>query len=383
MNKNILIVASMGSMIAQFNMNNINILLSKGYKIHVACNLSEIDPMSEEKRKKLIRFFEKNNIVYYHIDFPRGIGSIYKNFEVYKQLKKIFKNNEYQFIHTHSPLASIFSRIFALFHSIPIIYTAHGFQFFKNGPKKDWLIFFPIEYIFSIFTDLVITINNEDYQLAKKMKFKKVEYVPGVGIDYKKIQESKLISRISRKDLGLSKEDVVLLSVGELSNRKNHEVVIQAIEKLPNNIKYLICGTGELNEYLQELVTKKNLDNRVTLLGYRTDVYDIMNISDIFVFPSKREGLGLAAIEAMASGLPLITSNINGINDYSQQGYTGYLCNPTDIDQFTEYIKVLSENENFRYDFSRNNVQLSKKYDLKNVDIKMSKIYSSFIGEHL
>ena len=315
------------------------------------------------------------------MDFQRGIGTLKNNRKVLKQLKNIFEKSQYSFIHTHSPLASVFSRLFAFRYSIPVIYTAHGFQFFKKGPIKDWIFYFPIEYLLSFITDLVITINQEDYKVAQKMHFKNVEYISGVGIDCKSIAYSKVNRSLSREDLGFSKEDIIILSVGELSKRKNHETIIKSLVGTSEEIKYLICGTGELQSYLSDLVEKLGLSNRIKLMGYRTDVFEIMNISDIFAFPSKREGLGLAAIEAMACGLPIITSNINGINDYSINGRTGYSCTPDDINTFRKYIKKLAENKSLRNEFSLNNISFAQKYDKALINKKMEKLYIEFVGD--
>ncbi|MGF2059314.1 glycosyltransferase family 4 protein [Enterococcus innesii] len=381
MNRKVLVVASMGSMIAQFNLSNLKLLQKIGYEVHVACNLTSIDPMSEEKRKSLISFFEENNILYYSIDFQRGVGGLKENIKVFKQLKKIFKGNRYEFIHTHSPLASVFSRLFAFRYSIPVIYTAHGFQFFKKGPLKDWLIYFPVEYVLSFITNVVITINTEDSRIAKKMGFKKVVYIPGVGIDYEKIISIKKDSNIYRKDFGFSEKDLILLSVGELSVRKNHEVIIRALVNTSENIKYIVCGTGELHDYLLSLIENLGLTKRIKLLGYRTDVFDIMNMSDIFVFPSTREGLGLAAIEAMASGLPVVASNVNGINDYLIEGETGFSCNPQDIKSFRKYIQKLAESNKLRENISVTNIKFAQKYDKSIINKTMEKVYIDFCGE--
>lgn len=375
----VLMVASMGSMIAQFNMENIFLLQELGFKVEIACNLSDIDPMSEERRKKFLGTLEENQIVYHHIDFQRKIGDPSKNKKSYTQLDQLCKKTNYKFIHTHSPLASIISRLVAKKNKIPVIYTAHGFQFFKNGPKKDWLLYYPIEFFFSRITDSVITINKEDYAISKKMFFKNSYYVPGVGIDYAKFRGADNESGNLRKKLGFLEKDFLILSVGELSKRKNHATIMKAIAKLDiSNVQYLICGVGDEEKNLKKLSKDLNIEEKVHFLGYRTNINEIMQISDIFAFPSRREGLGLAAIEAMASGLPIVTSNINGINDYSVDGITGFKYASDDVNGFAYGISHLQENPQLRAKISDNNKNKAKEFDKSYVRSIMEKVYIEY-----
>src|SRR5699024_6230191 len=143
----------------------------------------------------------------------------------------------------------------------------------------------------SQYTDTLITINEEDYKRAQTFKAKQVEYVPGVGIDLNDIQVNKEKVFMLKKDFGLTKNDFVLCSIGELNHNKNHSVVLEALSKIDNkDIKYLVAGTGELKEKLTKKVNELNLENQVTFLGYRDDIYELLTLSDVFVFPSYREG---------------------------------------------------------------------------------------------
>ncbi|MDK1718410.1 glycosyltransferase [Dellaglioa algida] len=379
-----LMVASMGSMLAQFNIENMKILIELGYKVDVAANFTDVDPMSHERRKKLFDFFKEENIKYFQIDFSRGIGSVSGNLKAYSQLNKVIMNNKYDFIHTHSPLASVITRISAKKNNVPVLYTAHGFQFFRGGSFKDWVIFYPIEYFFSKYTDGIITINNEDFKRAKKMNSKKVYYIPGVGVNTRKYgmtSENGKFNKI-RIEFSLGMDTTILLSVGELSKRKNHEVIIRAMATMKElDIVYFICGVGQEETKLRELVQTLNLNEKVKLLGYRTDIDEVMSYSDIFVFPSKREGLGLAAIEAMAAGLPIITSNVNGINDYSIDGVTGYSYSPNDYKGFAKGIKMLINNKEIFGKMKINNKNAAVKYDIANVNKNMKEIYEQYTKE--
>lgn len=178
-----------------------------------------------------------------------------------------------------------------------------------------------------------------------------------------------------RAELGFCDEDFIIISVGELNSNKNHEIIIRALSEIEDKtVKYIICGQGELKEYLERLIAEKNLQERVKLLGYRSDIRELLHMADVFAFPSKREGLGLAALEAMASGLPLLTSDVHGINDYSMDGVTGYKVNLSNTN-ISVLIKQFQMHTQERCKMEINNVRSVEKYDIKNIHVEMQEIY--------
>lgn len=381
--KKALMYASVASMIQQFNMNNISLLQELGYKVDVACNFEFGSTITNEKIEKLKDQLIKMNVNFYQIPVPRKITDI-KNLRLsYKMTKDLMNEKKYDLIHCHSPIGGIICRL-ANKHSkhydlTRMIYTAHGFHFFKgNNPLKNFL-FRNIERYGARYTDTLITINKEDYAAAKKFKLRKngtVEYVPGVGIDIDKINLIQGNKEELCKELNIPVDSILLLSVGELNDNKNHKVVIECLPELPKNVHYLICGVGPLKEQHEELAKKLDVLDRLHLLGYRNDVIRIMKSCDVFIFPSKREGLGLAAIEAMACGLPLITSNRHGILDYAQNGINAITCNPVNHLEFLTALKNLEKNQ--LKNFGKLNYKLSFKYDIKNIQKIM---YNNYKGD--
>lgn len=378
MDRKALMVATVASTIGQFNMNNIKILQNMGFEVHVACDFEDQSVWTRERVDTFLEEMKCLGVSYYQIDFSRNPISVKKHLTAYKQLKKIFADNQYEFVHCHTPVASAICRMVAHKMNTKCIYTAHGFHFYKGAPLKNWLIFYPIEKVLSRWTDVLITINREDYRRAEKQfHAKHTEYVPGVGIDIKKINSEKTGREDIRRSLGVSENDIVLLSVGELSPRKNHEVIIRAIQKIDNrNIKYFICGQGNLEEKLKILVHELGLDRQVQLLGFRTDVYELYHAADLFVFPSFQEGLPVALMEAMACDLPCVVSNIRGNNDLIEDGINGYLCPPDDVAEFVTGIEKLINNGQLRKQFSQENRKKIKDYDIRIIDESMRKIYS-------
>ncbi len=375
--KKMLMIASVPSMIGQFNMNNIEILLDLGYEVNVACDWNDRSVWKEDKINALKNKFRSLNIMFYQVDFSRDVKKINRHIKAYRQLVKLLENNNYDFIHCHSPIGGAISRLACEKTNTKCVYTAHGFHFYKGAPIQNWLLFYPIEKLLSKYTDVLITINNEDYNRARdKFKMNKIEYIPGVGVDINKFHQREFNRDVYRSKLGYKKDDFVILSVGELNENKNHEIIIKAMAKLNNpRIHYMIAGKGNMENYLLNLSTKLRLSNNVKLLGYRKDIVELNLSADVFAFPSKREGLGLAAIEAMATGIPLITSNIHGINDYSVNGLTGYSCDANDEQQYADAINwILLDEDKDKYKIT--NTEYSKKYDINVVNKKMIDIYS-------
>lgn len=321
--KKALILASVASMIEQFNMGNIKVLQELKYEVHVATNFIDSGTITRERAEELKNKLKDLNVKYYQIEFDRNVLST-KNIQAYKQVKKLIKENRYNIIHIHSPIGGVCGRLAARKerkNGTKVIYTAHGFHFFKGAPAKNWLIYYPVEKWLSKYTDCLITINEEDYNLAKKkFKAKNVEYVPGIGVDENKFnfEMSREERNELRKSLGINEDDFVFIQVGELNNNKNQIMTIEAIKELVkenNKIKLLLVGIGDLKEYYENKIKEYSLEKSVFLLGYRNDVPKLLKISDVLISTSKREGLPVNILEAMFAGLPIIATNCRGNRD--------------------------------------------------------------------
>lgn len=379
--KSVLILASVASMIDQFNMPNIKLLVDMGFNVHVACNFTEGNNCSKERISLLKNDLSNLGVEYYQIDFKRNVLRILDNVKAYKQVLNLMKKNKYRFIHCHSPIGGLCGRIAGKATDIRVIYTAHGFHFYKGAPLINWIIYYPIEKWLSKHTDVLITINREDYTLAQKsFNAGRTEYLPGVGLDIDKINRIKVDKKIKRRELGLPENCSVLLSVGELNRNKNHEVTIRALSITNDvDVHYVICGQGPLAKYLKSLSESLGIGEQVHLLGYRNDIIEITKSCDIFVFPSLREGLGMAALEAMASGLPIVTSDVRGIIDYSIDGITGFICDPRDHRAFRDAIIKLLSDKALCCKIGQNNIEEVKKFDINEIMNKISSVYSQII----
>lgn len=379
--KKMLMLASVASMIDQFNIPNIELLQEMGYEVHVACNFEKGSTCTPEKVKALQNRLDDMGVRYFQIDFSRNILKVNEILTAYKQVKQLLEKEKYTFIHCHSPIGGAVGRLAAHRTHTKVIYTAHGFHFYKGAPLLNWLIYYPIEKWLSRYTDVLITINKEDYQRAKqKFHAKETKYIPGVGIDVERIQAVQVDRDAKRRELGIEPDDFLLLSVGELNKNKNHEVVIRALAELNNKkVKYAICGKGDLKEHLEELAEKLGVKDQLFLLGFRTDVIEICKSADVFVFPSKREGLSVALMEAMACGLPCVVSKIRGNVDLVEKGVNGFVFENKKDKEIEESIHQAIENNTIRHSMKLENEKKMMVYDVKIVREDIKKIYEKTI----
>lgn len=354
---------------ASFFNSQIQLLLREGHQVDIAA--SKKRQLDEEIR---------HQVAFYDISFDRNPFSK-NNMEAYRQMKKLLRDNTYDMIHTHTPVASVITRLAAKNSLSKIFYTAHGFHFYKGAPLKNWLIYYPIEKYLSRFTDCLITINKEDYQCAKnKFQSKEILYVPGVGIDVEKIRRIEVSRTQKRKELEIPENAYLIHAVGELNDNKNHGEIIHAISELPD-VYCVISGVGEKKDDLQRLIDEKKCKDRVRLLGYREDVFEINKVADLFISASKREGLPVSVMEAMACGLPIVASSIRGTNDLIEHGVNGFLV--SEQDTYQEAIQKLKDQKNLSDAMSQANLKRAEKYDYPKINQRMMELYQEKCSKSL
>lgn len=371
--KKAIILTTVPSTIEQFNMENIKLLKELGYKVEVASNFNVTGNIDNNRFNEFLTELEQLDVKVNNISFSRKLFS-FDNIRAYKQLKKLFKEQNYQLLHCHTPICGVITRLVARKQrktGLKVMYTAHGFHFYKGAPLLNWLIYYPVEKICAKWTDCLITINEEDYNWAKKkFKAKKIELINGIGVDRSKfdfIMSDSEKEKI-RNELKLKKDDFILIQVGELNKNKNQIMTIQAMKKIVEtnrNVKLLLVGKGELKDYYEEKIKEYNLEKNIFLLGYRKDIPKLLKISDCLISTSKREGLPVNLIEATMSGLPIIATNCRGNRDIAN-----VLVNIDDVDKICEdIIKCMKNNEKFIC----NDIE---KYGLKNIIVEMEEIYN-------
>lgn len=372
--KKVLLVATVQSHICQFHLPLIDLLHQKGYEVHVAAK----DNLMEKKGLKL-----DNADKVFNVPFERNPLKI-SNIVAYRNLKKIIEENHYDIIHCNTPMGGVITRIIGKKQrkkGTKIIYTAHGFHFFKGSPIINWLIYYPIEKYFSQYTDYLITMNKEDYELAlNKFKKTKVIYTHGVGVRTDKFdirltnQEKNKI----KKELQLKDEDFIMIYVAEMTKRKNHMMLLKCIKLLVQdnkNMKLLLAGNGPLQQYYEKWVLDNKLENNIKFLGYRTDIPQLMQISNIGVSTSRQEGLPVNVMEVMLSQLPDVVTNCRGNRDLIRNGENGYIVKIDDILELKNKILKLYNHKNLIKEMGEKSKALIEPYLLENVIKEINEIY--------
>ena len=312
---------------------------------------------------------------YYDIPFERNPLKI-RNIKAYRKLKKLIDSEKFDIIHCHTPVGAMLTRLAAVKarkKGSKVFYTAHGFHFYTGAPLVNWMLYYPVEKWLAHKTDVLITINKEDYKRAQKFKAREIVYVPGVGIDLNRFNKQGDREK-KKKELGLSDNAFVLLSVGEVNKNKNHKIVINALKELPN-CWYVVCGKGPLFEENRELANNLGVANRFIQTGYQDNVEDFYHMADIFVFPSYREGLPVSIMEAMASGLPVVCTKIRGNCDLIQEGKGGYYFNPNDLTGLIDILKKMISNPAALTQMGNYNKKQSTNYSIINVARKVKSLY--------
>lgn len=317
---------------------------------------------------------------FYPISFGRSPLAP-SNREAYRSLKKIIDEGQFDVIHCHTPVAAVLTRLAARDarkRGCKVVYTAHGYHFFRGAPLLNWLVFFPAEWICSFLTDVLININQEDYAFSKKhMHAKRLEYVRGVGVDLARFQDRKENRAAVRQSLGLSEDDFVLLSVAEMTKNKNHPMMLRALSLLPDKKIRLVCaGWGQELEQNKTLCQELGLTERVQFLGYRSDVPDLYGASDAFLFISFREGLSLSLMEAMSSSLPSIVSPIRGNTDLIEDRKEG-LYTALNPESVAQAIQTLASDPDLCKQLGANAKEKVQAFGLDTVAEQMKGIYLS------
>jgi len=366
----ILYVTTLSNTVNSFLVPHIKLLIEEGHLVDVACKI-------EEDISEKISGYGCN----IH-DIPFSRSPLSKgNLTASRALKKLLANGQYDIVHTHTPNASMVVRfVCRKFKDIQVIYTAHGFHFFKGAPIKNWLLYYPIEKWLSKHTDYLITINEEDHTTSKrKLKALQNIWIKGVGVNLSVFSPPTIEEKQNlRERLGYKAEDFILIFVAELNYNKNQKLLIEVVSLLKDeipNLKLLLVDTGVLENDYKELANTLEVENEVDFLGYRNDVADLMKIADISCSSSLREGLPVNIMEAMATGLPLVVSNCRGNRDLATDGINGYVVDVNDSQLFANKILKLYKNNELREEFSKKSTEKVLEYSENQVMKELKKFY--------
>lgn len=368
----ILFVATVFRHLSVFHIPFMLMLKEKGYDIWAVAS-GDLDHKKE---------LEKYGIKCFDIPFSRKPISI-KNLKAYFKLKKFLRKNEFKLIHTHTPVASFLIRIVGRkFKNTVKLYTAHGFHFYNGAPFINWLLYFNAEKFVQRWTNGILVINNEDYNHAIRLGYKKenIFRVNGVGVKIPK-NKNNFTKNLLKKELDINNDVVVISFIAELNDNKNHEYLLRnwkEISVICPNAKLLIIGAGENEQKIKNFIHENRLKN-IILLGYRRDIYNLLEITDIATLLSKREGLGKSIMEAMTFKIPCIVTNTRGLRDLVKNGENGYVI-PHDCDEkLKEAFINLIKNAELRQKMGEKGFEMIQPYDIDVVLKQYEKIYDRFL----
>lgn len=372
MKKKVLFVATvLRGHILVFHLPYMQWFQQQGYEVHCcACNdTGEANPTVPFCDRYIDLAFERS---------PLNPG----NREAYRQLKNLMDTEDYALVHCHTPVGGMLARLAARKarkNGTRVMYTAHGFHFYNGAPLPNWLLFYPAERFLARYTDLLITINGEDYARAKHFPAKRTVLVEGVGIDL--LRFSAPVDRSAVRDaLELDDDDSVVITVGEHIPRKNHETCLRAVAQLPG-VTLLFCGVGELSNSLLALAKELGIAERVRFLGFRRDVPALLAACDVFLFPSFQEGLPVSLMEAMAASLPCVVSRVRGNADLIGIGEGGFLRAPNDVNGFADDIRTLLTDPALREAMGERNRSEIQRYSLPTVRERMAALYQAELAK--
>lgn len=346
MEKNILILTTTNEFLRKFEWDNVKMLIQMGYTVHYASNMKEPPYISDQQ------WIEEKGVQVHHIEIMRSPYLWRENQKALRKVINLIKKFNIQIIHCHTPVGGLIGRLAGIFYreqKLTVLYTAHGFHFYQGAPLLHWLIYYQAEKFLAHYTDILIVINQEDYKRAKKFHLRKggsLYRIPGVGLNRSYFSPLDNLQKIKvRKSLGIAPNVFLLVSLGELNQNKNHKLILEALSSMAKDGKdisrlcYIICGDGFYRNKMEEWIRELHLEKNVFLYGHRRNIKDILGCADISVFPSKREGLGMAALESLAMGIPVLASDNRGTREYMIHKKNGYVCKADDIEGIKQGIQ--------------------------------------------
>lgn len=376
MMKTMLLLAPMGSIHTRFNLANIEAIRQLNYKLTIVANFDVCD--GPEKHNMLFAEKWKGEGIEV-ISFPFVRHSLLGNLRLVSQLRKFLKERRFDFIHTHTETGGLLLRLCGCVPGKKF-YTIHGMSFWEGGPIKPRLVYKPIERFICSGMDANLGMNKEELYFLTKWNKRTAHYVHGVGLNVARMQNPSRSREQMREEFGLTESDKFIVSIGELDDNKNHITVIKALATLGRkDFKYVVCGVGPNKDMLLAEAECTGLKENVILAGYRSDIPDVLNAADIFVFPSFHEGMPVSALEAMACSLPVVCSAIRGNVDVVKDGDNGYLFKPSDVDTLSRQIALLMDNDALRQQMGAKNKEIVREFSLEAVTEELKAIYSKVL----
>lgn len=373
--KKVLFVATIHRHFVAFHLPYIKTLKAKGYEIHVvAANDGVVVPFVD---KQFYMTIERSP---YH----------FANLSAINYLARLMELEKYSLVTCHTPMGGFVGRMAArisrLKYNTKVLYTAHGFHFYKGAPLVNWFAYFPVEMFLAKFSDAIVTINKEDFELAKKIWRcgPQIFFLNGIGLDLTRLQmKEPEMNKNLRFELGLKDEDFVCIYIAGFTKDKNHLFLFRSfydLEVAIPNVKIIFAGDGSYFDKMKNLAKSMGVEDRFIFLGHRDDVPSLIGLSNIGISPSLREGLPMNLLETLAMGKPFLASDVRGHRDIIQHGVNGFLFNPNNTTDFTKYAKELFNNLSLQKKMGLAASKSIEKFSIAETLPVLSNIYEEYIS---
>lgn len=360
--KRILYVTTVSLTLNTFLIPHIEHLINHGFQVDIASNIDV----------PLDKTFEAMGVNHHRISFSRNPVHP-NNLKAYREIRNLQEENSYDIVHVHTPVAAFVTRAALRKENIKIVYTAHGFHFYKGAPIINWMLYYPLEKMAAKWTDTLVTINDEDKERATTFNLRnggQIYKMAGVGIEEENYEIVNFNRNRYRKSLGLRKDDFAILVLAELNKNKNHIQLIKAVNELKGKcprVKVICAGKGPMEKELKKTVRELNLEKNIRFLGFRKDVTELLYSSDCVGLFSQREGLGKCLLEGMIAGKPIIATNTRGPRELIEEGDNGFLVEVDDFKVLAKDIERIYEDEELQNKFGEKSKEKVKDFYLDNV----------------
>ena len=373
MKRKVLFTASVSGHIKAFHLPYLKWFQERGFETHVAC-----------RNATNLTFVDKH----WEIPFVRNPFAA-ENFVAYKKLRTVIEEGDFSLINCHTPMASFLTRMVAHTarkNGTKLIYSAHGFHFFKGASWVYWLLYYPVELWLSKMTDAIVCINQEDFERIEKRGNKACGYylIPGIGVSKDRffpVDENKKAQIRAKNNLGTNL--FIVVYAAEFTDRKNHQFIVEAIREnllsIDDDIQFFFAGKGVKETEVKELVKKYNLEHKIHFLGYRSDIDQVYKMADIGVSSSKQEGMGLNLVEEMMCGLPVVATKIRGHDEVIDDRHNGFFFMQGNTSQFVSHILTLKRDKALYQKLSKNALKKADKFELGKSLESMTNIYCGYL----
>ena len=380
--KRILVLSDSASIQDLNNRSNLNILIEMNCEIHVGCNFFSGNTTSVERVYAFRDELAEAGIVTHQLSFIPSRNPMENQPAAAAEIEELIARYRFDLVHCLTPSSLQCAGSAAKERGIPVLFTSYGFPFYKGAPFYKKLRYLPKMKKAVKYADTLICSNYEDFEFANdKLPAKHISRIPGLGLDPYRFRAATVDRAHMRELMEIPQNAVTMITIGALTAEKNHAVILKALARLKKlEVHYIICGAGDRAEYLYQLTEQLKIEDKVHFTRHRDDVANLLHACDIFCLPSKQEGIGMAALEAMEAGLPLITSDVQGINDFMENGVTGFMFKPNDVRGFTAGIEALIEDKRMRKRMGEHNRFAVEPFYRGNTERIMRGIYQTYLG---